>query len=289
MNNIILVNKEDGYTSRDVVNVLSGIFKTKKIGHFGTLDPIAEGLLVVGIGKYTKLGNLLVNDDKEYIATVLVGTSTDTFDCTGDITSKMDSFKLNEEELKDTLLSFKGKYLQEVPKYSAVKVNGKKLYEYARSNKEIDLPKKEVEIKDINLLEVYTENEQIFFKFKVEVSKGTYIRSLINDISLKINLPMCMFKLVRTRQDKFLLDDAYTISDIKNGDYKFLKLIDVLDVNVIEITEDLRKSIENGCEIEFTSDKDILFTKNNEEYFLYKKCGNVFKPCLFLGDSDNEF
>ena len=130
MDKILLVNKDKGYTSRDVVNALSQVFHTNKIGHFGTLDPLATGLLIIGIGKYTKVGNLLEKDDKQYVAEVLIGTSTDTYDVTGTVTKKEDIKEIDRDLLVGVLERYKGLYLQEVPIYSAVKVKGKKLYEW---------------------------------------------------------------------------------------------------------------------------------------------------------------
>jgi len=175
MNGIVLINKEKGKTSRDVVNLLSKKFNTRKVGHAGTLDPLATGLLIIGINNGTKILELLTMDEKEYIATVKIGIQTDTYDITGNIIEEKKDFSIDKEYLENTLKSFIGKYYQEVPKYSAVKINGKKLYEYARNGEEIELPKRFVEIKEIELLE-FKEDE---FKFKVLVSKGTYIRSLI--------------------------------------------------------------------------------------------------------------
>ena len=167
MNGVLLVNKEKNYTSRDIVNILSSVFNTKKIGHFGTLDPLATGLLIVGIGNYTSVGNLLKNDNKEYIATVLIGKSTDTYDITGNIIEEKD-ININKEDLIKTINTFKGTYLQQVPIYSAVKVSGKKLYEYAREGQEVELPKKEVTISYIDLLSFDSEA----FTFSCKVSKN---------------------------------------------------------------------------------------------------------------------
>ena len=153
MNEIIIVNKPINYTSRDVVNKLNKILNTKKIGHTGTLDPIATGVLVICTGTYTKLVDELTSLDKEYIATIKLGISTDTLDITGNVISKEELKVLDISSIKEVLKSFLGKTIQEVPAYSAVKINGKKLYEYARSNTNIDLPKREIEVFDIELLE----------------------------------------------------------------------------------------------------------------------------------------
>ena len=180
MDGVLIVNKEKGVTSRDVVNKICKILNTKKVGHTGTLDPIATGVLVVCVGKATKLVEILTSEDKEYIATVKLGVLTDTLDTDGKVLEEKDVF-IKKEDLVRTLNSFVGFYDQEVPIYSAVKINGKKLYEYARSNIKVDLPKRRVEIKKIELLEFNKDH----YKFKVLVSKGTYIRSLIKDINDK--------------------------------------------------------------------------------------------------------
>ena len=151
MNGVIVVNKHKGCTSRDIVNDLIHIFHTKKIGHTGTLDPIATGVLVITIGTYTKFGNDLTSLYKEYIAEAELGYETDTLDNTGNITNRS-NIKVSEEEIKNVILSYQKKYDQEVPLYSSIKINGKKLYEYAREKKEVMLPKRMVEIKDIKLL-----------------------------------------------------------------------------------------------------------------------------------------
>lgn len=282
MNGVILINKEKGCTSREVVNAVSKILNTKKVGHFGTLDPLAEGLLILGIGSYTKIGNYLKDDTKEYIAEVLIGTSTDTYDITGNILKKEENYNLNKKTLEETLSSFKGKYLQEVPIYSAVKVGGRKLYDYARKGEKVSLPKKEVEIFYIKLLNTYKKEEKNYFKFKVSVSKGTYIRSLINDLSKKINIPLCMSNLTRTKQDKFLLKDAYNISDIENGNYKLINIREIIELEEKEIDKINEKKVLNGSLIEKNTNKYILFTKNKEDIVLYGPYKDKMKPYLFF-------
>ena len=153
MNGILLINKEEGKTSRDIVNDCMHIFNTKKIGHTGTLDPIATGVLVITIGRYTKLGDALTSTYKEYIAEFKLGIETDTLDITGNILNRKE-INVDKEKVINTINSFKGKYNQEVPIYSAVKINGKKLYEYARNNEQIELPKREVDIQNIEVLNI---------------------------------------------------------------------------------------------------------------------------------------
>ena len=280
MNQVILIDKEKGYTSRDVVNIVSKALNTKKVGHFGTLDPMAEGLLVIGVGKYTKLGNFFNSDTKEYTATVLVGTSTDTYDTEGTIIKTTSDFDIDKEKLEKVLNKFKTTYNQEVPVFSATKVNGKKLYEYARLGKEVELPKKEVTIYDIKLINLFHHNEKLYFTFNCLVSKGTYIRSLINDISKELNIPLCMSNLLRTKQDKFYLKDANSIENIKKGSYKYLNIRDVLDIEEKEIPLELEKRVFNGTKIKKISDKLVLFTKSGEDIVLYAPYGNEMKPVL---------
>ena len=147
MNGLLIVNKEKDMTSRDVVNVICKKFKTRRVGHSGTLDPIATGVLVVAIGNYTKLIDILSSSYKEYVATLKLGIQTDTLDITGNVIDEK-PFGVDKELIEDTLYSFLGKSIQEVPKYSAVKINGKKLYEYARDNIDIELPKREIEVRN---------------------------------------------------------------------------------------------------------------------------------------------
>lgn len=266
MDGIVLINKEKGLTSRDVVNKIVKKLNLKKVGHAGTLDPIAKGLLVIGIGKGTKILDLLTMNTKEYIATSKIGIETDTLDISGNIIKEINNFSLEKEELVNTLNSFVGSYYQEVPKYSAVKIKGKKLYEYARNDLNVELPKRLITIYKIELLE-FTKNE---FTFKVLVSKGTYIRSLIRDIGIKLNLPMTMKELIRTKSGKFNLSDSYEISD----DFKIIPIFKALDYPVIKITDEiLLKKIKNGNKIKLDCSYDTITLIDNLDNTLaiYKK------------------
>ncbi|MEG2322689.1 MAG: tRNA pseudouridine(55) synthase TruB, partial [Bacilli bacterium] len=197
---LLVINKPKDFTSRDVVNKVSKILQTKKVGHTGTLDPIATGVLVLTINAATKLTEIITSENKEYIASVILGVKTDTLDITGQILEKRNII-IKEQDIIDVLNSFKGSYEQTVPLYSAIRINGQKLYEYARNKEEVILPKRLVNIYDIKLLEI-TKNG---FKFKCCVSKGTYIRSLINDIASKLNTIGVMSDLIRTKQGIFEL------------------------------------------------------------------------------------
>ena len=278
MQGAIIVNKAPNMTSRDVINILNKKFNTKSIGHTGTLDPIAEGVLVCLIGKYTKLTDILINHDKEYIASFKLGILTDTLDITGKIL-KEEKVNLTKEEIQKTILSFKGTYNQEVPIYSAVKINGKKLYEYARNNEEITLPKREVNIYDIEFLNI--DNECVTSKAKV--SKGTYIRSLIRDIGLKLNTNATMTKLIRTKLDKFTIEESYTLEDLHNDNYKILSLEDLIDLDTININEEMLFKIKNGQIIDYQTNKYILYKYNNQNIALYKPYqNNKIKPFIMF-------
>jgi len=280
MEGILLIDKPKGITSRDVVNQSCKLLKTKKVGHTGTLDPIATGVLVLCVGKYTKLVDLITNYEKEYISTAKLGIETDTLDITGNVIRE-EKIVMNKSQILRVLNSFKGKYMQEVPNYSAVKINGKKLYEYARNNEEIELPKREVEIKNIELLEYNEDNSEI--KFKVLVSKGTYIRSLIRDIGIKLNVPITMSELRRTKQGKFNIEDCFKIDEIENNNYKFLNIKDVLDypIHVID-DETLLKQIKNGALIKNKYNNEFVMFSYNDEiiaiYKIYEKDSSLMKP-----------
>lgn len=267
---IIVVNKDKYMTSRDVVNKLTHLFGIKKIGHTGTLDPIATGVLVVCIGKYTKLVNLITSEYKEYVAGIKLGIATDTLDITGNIIKEEEPTILDTSNIVDTLNSFLGKSIQKVPIFSAVHVNGKRLYEYARNNIEVTIPTREINIKEIELLS-YNDNE---IKFRCLVSKGTYIRSLINDICNKLEVNGTMNSLVRTKQGPFNIEDSYTLEDITNGNYNLLSIEDILDLEIISCNLELLKKVKNGVILE-EYNKYRLFMYNNEKISLYDLDGKL--------------
>ncbi|MGM9834369.1 MAG: tRNA pseudouridine(55) synthase TruB [Bacilli bacterium] len=278
MNGVIIINKDKGRTSRDIVNDLVHIFNTKKIGHTGTLDPIATGVLVVCIGSCTKLVDILTSKEKEYIATIKLGIKTDTGDITGNIISEK-KYDVNKKIVEETLHSFLGISLQTVPIYSAVKVNGKKLYEYARNNETIELPKREIVISSIKLLEL-VDGE---IKFQVTVSKGTYIRSLIEDICTKLNTVGTMSSLIRTKQANFSINKAVTIDDVRKGNYHIISKEELLaNYETINIDKDLYEKIKCGALIlkEFTSNYCVF--KYNDKivaiYQEYTKDPSLAKP-----------
>lgn len=263
MNGILLINKPINITSRDVVNIAVKKLGTKKIGHTGTLDPLATGVMVLCIGKATKLVDLLTSEKKEYIAEVTFGIKTDTLDITGNVLKKEKTL-ISKSDISKVLNSFQGKYSQEVPIYSAVKVNGKKLYEYARNNETVKLPSREVQIYNIEFLDYNNSGNYLKIKFKCLVSKGTYIRSLIKDICDKLGVIGTMSKLTRTKQGNFNLEDCIDVDDIALD--RIINIKKILNIPKIYVDDNLKNKILNG---------QVL---NN----IYK-----FKKILFLDKQDN--
>lgn len=279
MDKLLVVNKEKNLTSRDVVNNLTKIFNTKKIGHTGTLDPIATGVLVCLFGKYTKLVDLLTSLDKEYIAEIKLGIKTDTGDITGSIIENK-SFNITKDNIIKVFEKFPQKYEQTVPKYSAVKINGKKLYEYARNNIEIELPKREVSIFSLELIDY----EKDIIKFKTHVSKGTYIRSLIEDICEKLGTIGTMNNLIRTKQGGFDIEDSFILDDIKNGNFKFQNIHEFLKYPSIEINDELIKIIKNGGRIKniYNVQDKAIFTYQGEDIAIYETNNETLKPYIMF-------
>ena len=278
MNEILIVNKPKNFTSRDVVNVLNKKFATKKIGHTGTLDPIATGVLVVCIGRFTKLVDIITSLDKEYIAEIKLGIKTDTGDITGNIIETKE-YNISKSLIQEVFKSFIGTMEQTPPMYSAIKVNGKKLYEYARNNECVAVPKRKIEIKSLELLE-YKDD---IIKFKCEVSKGTYIRSLIESICEKLNTVGTMNNLIRTRQGKFEISDSYSLEEINDDNYKFVDIEKILDYKIINLTIEQYNKVINGNKISLNiKDEKVLFKYQNELVAIYTKDDDIYKPFVML-------
>ena len=259
MDGMIVINKPMGMTSYDVVHVISKELNIKKVGHTGTLDPLAEGVLIICIGQATKLVELITAYDKEYIAGVKLGVETDTYDIDGEV--------LKEEEVPENLpieevvKSYQKTYLQEVPIYSAIKVNGKKLYEYARNKEPVTLPKKEVTIKEIEVLEQTKDT----FKFRAHVTKGCYIRSLIHDIGNSLKTGATMTSLIRTKQGNVTIEDACTLEDFFHGNYHLYSIEEVISFPIITVEKEIESKIKNGVKLDNQwSIKDKVLFKNKE-------------------------
>lgn len=282
MNGIIVINKPKDYTSRDIVNIVSKKLNTKKVGHTGTLDPLATGVLVLPIGRALKVSELLTSNTKEYIAEVILGYETDMLDITG-TEIKRNIPNVTKEELLKVLKSYIGKYNQEVPLYSAVKVGGRKLYEYARSGTPVTPPSKEVEVYSLELISDLKHIKGVVeFTIRCEVSKGTYIRSLIRDIAYSLNTYGTMKNLIRTRQGIFTLKDAYTLKDIEENNYKLLSIKECLpNIKTTVIEEPLLTKVKNGMVLDkfFKENMSLLLDKEGKEIAIYIASGdNKVKP-----------
>ena len=252
MNGIIIIDKPKGFTSQDVVSKVKKILNIKKAGHIGTLDPLAEGVLPVLLGEYTKLSKYLMEHDKTYIASLKLGKRTDTGDAEGVFIEEKEVPKefFSEEKIREILERFKGKQIQTPPIYSAIKVEGKKLYEYARKGESVEIPKREIEIFDIDLLKIDIKENEI--TFKVNCSKGTYIRSLCEDIAKKLNTVGYMSKLIRTVAGEFKIEEALTFDILENNKEDRI----FLEKKIIKM------------ENMFSNHPKIVLNKRKEELFL---------------------
>lgn len=280
MNGILVINKEKDYTSRDIVNIVGKMLNTKKVGHTGTLDPMATGVLVLCVGKALKVVEILTDHDKDYIAKLKLGFETDTLDITGNVI-KISNSKATLKDIEKCLDNFRGTIKQEVPKYSAVKVNGKKLYEYARNNIDVKLPVRGVNINKLELLD-YNEQEKELTIF-CTVSKGTYIRSLIRDIGNKLGTYATMTSLERTRLGKYNIEDSYNLTDIENSNYKLLNIEDIYPSNKkIHVSDDILFKIKNGQVLDkfFDGEDVMILDKEDKAVAIYKETSekNKAKP-----------
>ena len=289
MDGILLINKPKGITSRDVVNEIVRILKIQKVGHTGTLDPMATGVLVLCVGKATKITSLITNYDKEYIAEITLGIETDTLDIEGSIIREEVVKNITREQVKGILNSFIGIIEQEVPKYSAVKVGGKKLYQYARDNVNVTLPTRKVTINKLQLVsELDIIDNRVRFKIECNVSKGTYIRSLIRDIGHKLNTVACMSSLERTKQGIYKIEDCYLIEDIKNKPFKLISIYDTLKhLPMVIVNNEMEVKIRYGAVLErfFDQYKAVIINQSNEViaiYQTYEKDESKVKPYIML-------
>lgn len=266
MDGLILINKQKGFTSHDVVNVIRKKLNTKKVGHTGTLDPNATGVLPILIGKGTKISKYLMEHDKTYIATLKLGEKTDTGDSEGQVIEEKSIPKdLKKEDINDVLQSFLGKQKQLPPMYSAIKINGKKLYEYAREGKEVKIEPRNIEIYKIELLE-YQNNK---IKFEVECSKGTYIRTLCEDISQKLETVGYMEELQRTKVNTFKIEDSILLDGItlENAEKNIIKIEEVFkEKETIELDNKKLEMFLNGVKLTYSLSEGIYRIYNNEHF-----------------------
>lgn len=274
MDGILLLNKEIGDTSFQAINKAKKIIGASKVGHSGTLDPFASGLLVVTINKATKVNQFIESLTKEYIATLKLGVKTSTLDLEGEVIATKEVPNLSKELIIHTLDQFKGKIKQVPPMYSALKVEGKRLYDLARQGIEIERKEREVEIFDIELLNFTNDT----IEFRVSCSKGTYIRTLGEQISEKLNTFGHLISLVRTKVGNFELSNAYKLSELDN--YKLLPIKEALsNYPKIKLNDENIIKVKNGHKFHFnSSQEEVLIVDNNDEPIaIYYKDGNIYK------------
>ena len=275
MNGILIINKEKGCTSHDIVYKVKKIFN-EKVGHTGTLDPLAEGVLPILIGKGTLCSKYLINHDKKYVVNLALGQKTETADLEGKIIEekKIPDKSLRQGEVKKVLKSFIGKQQQMPPIYSAIKVNGKKLYEYARKGQNVEIKPREIEIYDIKLMNIDAQKKQI--QFEVFCGKGTYIRSLCEDIAEKLETVGYMENLKRIQVGDFKIEESSKIQELEENkeDTKYLesKIISVEEIfknkEKIKLDDKKMQLFLNGVKITQNQENDIYRIYNKNEKFI---------------------
>lgn len=300
MDGIILVNKEKDFTSHDVVSIVKKITESK-VGHTGTLDPNATGVLPLLIGNATKISKYLINHDKEYEAVIQLGKKTTTADIEGEVIEEKEVPEKIYIECENILKSFIGKQKQTPPAYSAIKVNGKKLYSYAREGKKIEIEPRNIEIYNIELMNINKEEKQI--SFRVSCSKGTYIRSLCEDIADKLGTVGYMKDLKRTKVGDFEIKEAITIGELKEkfekNDFSDVITIENIfkDMPKIELNENNIKQYLNGvkiCVAEYEKSKETqklqkLQILGDEEKILKTQESKSLKDGIYRIYYKNEF
>lgn len=275
MNGILIINKEKGCTSHDIVYKVKKIFN-EKVGHTGTLDPLAEGVLPILIGKGTLCSKYLINHDKKYVVNLALGQKTETADLEGKIIEEKNipDKSLTQNKIEKVLKSFIGKQQQMPPIYSAIKVNGKKLYEYARKGQNVEIKPREIEIYDIKLMNIDAQKEQI--QFEVFCGKGTYIRSLCEDIAEKLETVGYMESLKRIQVGDFKIEESSKIQELEENkeDTKYLesKIISVEEIfknkEKIKLDDKKMQLFLNGVKITQNQENDIYRIYDKNEKFI---------------------
>ncbi len=289
MNGIINVYKEKGFTSFDVVAKLRGIFHQRKIGHTGTLDPNATGVLPVCVGNATKVCDLLQDKNKEYRAVMLLGVETDTQDMTGTVLKEA-KVTVSEEQVKEVIHSFVGKQLQIPPMYSALKVNGKKLYDLAREGITVERKPREIEVYSISIEKLELPRVQML----ISCSKGTYIRTICNDIGEKLGCGGAMEELTRTRVSSFTIEEAHTISEIEEfmragciDDYLLSTDAVFENYEAYTVLDAFEKAVNNGNKLSREMMKDVVNPKANQNYRLYRENHKFIGIYTFLEEESS--
>jgi len=273
LNGVLLLNKPKGMTSHDCVMKLRRILGTKKIGHTGTLDPDVDGVLPICIGSATKLVQFLTAETKEYIGEVTIGYSTTTEDASGEVLLEQPvETAISQEEIEAILASMLGTQIQIPPMYSAVKVGGKRLYEYARAGQEVERPQREVTIHELELLgDVHHKDGLVKFKFRVHGSKGIFIRTVAVTIGEKLGYPAHMSDLTRMASGNFKLDDCATFDDVEAGNFKLLTISEALsDFSTVTVDNWVEKLVRNGVKLR----EDQIQPPMKEGLFLIRSVEN---------------
>lgn len=267
MDGVIIINKPKNYTSHDIVNIVRKQLNTKKVGHTGTLDPNATGVLPILIGRATKISKYLVEHKKTYVATLKLGEKRDTGDSKGNIIEKeVDLKNIDIDEVNNTLKSFVGKQKQTPPMYSAIKIDGKKLYEYARNGQTVEIKPRDIEIYNISL-KFYNGKDEIIFE--LECSKGTYVRVLCEDIAKKIGTIGYMKELERTSVDKFTLKDAIALEklDCAIVSKKIILIEEIFkDNDKIELNDKKLELFLNGVKLTYELEDNLYRIYNNYKF-----------------------
>ena len=292
LNGILVIDKDKGMTSADVVYHLRRVLNIRKIGHAGTLDPEVTGVLPIAIGQATKLIEMMHTRPKEYIGTGLFGYSTDSYDATGTVLKEKKLIQpFSGAEIQENMNKFVGEIVQVPPIYSAVKVNGKHLYEYAREEIEVERPQRKVEVKQYDLTKepVFDINTgQESFDFKIKCSKGTYVRSLVNDLGEKLDCPATMTYLRRTASSGFDITQAVKLKEIEENPKKATELIQPIDAffkeyTQVDLTEEKWLKVKNGAGISLeTNAKKVALRYNKKVKAIYEKERKLYRPSLML-------
>ena len=291
LNGVINVYKEKGYTSHDVVAIVRKTLNIKKVGHTGTLDPDAEGVLPVCIGQATKLADYIMAERKSYTAEITFGAETTTQDASGDIIKEYE-YTFDENRLREVIDTFKGEQTQVPPMYSAIKINGKKLYEIAREGREIERKARKITVYDIRIAEINTPNKAII---EIDCSKGTYIRSLCSDIGNKLGWGAFMSSLTRTASGKFKLNEAVKLDELKNAAERgeaekfIIPLDDVLSgYKRVTVSEKADKYLYNGGKIYGGYLKYDKKPSDNEIVLGYDATGRLVGIYLYKFDEEKK-
>lgn len=272
---VLYIDKPKGITSFGVCNKIKHVLHTKKIGHTGTLDPNATGLMIILCDEATKANQFLVSDIKEYLGVCKIGVSTDTLDIEGNVLASKSVKMPSKEEIEYVFGSFIGKYSQIPPMTSAIKVGGKKLYEYQREGKEIELKPRTVEIYELELLDINDDE----FSFRAKVSSGTYIRSLLKDVLDALEIIGTLKELRRTKINDVTVDKANSLEDVLNGNYKTFDLYDVLKNRYYTYIADDPKWIMDGkpLKLDLSQNEILVVDKNNKCLAVYRKENDLYR------------